>query len=173
LSDSKWPDAQAGFESGMGAVLAALSGINMISGPGMLDFESCQSVEKLVIDNEICGMVKRLVAGIAERESPLGLDIIRDLAAAGQVLDHAHTLRWYREEQFLASPIIDRQKSRTDSPIDPSAMIGRAAEHANRILAKHTIPDLPDDVRTALDEIALADARRCGMDALPASHTGG
>ena len=30
--------------------LAALSGINMISGPGMLDFESCQSTEKLIVE---------------------------------------------------------------------------------------------------------------------------
>ncbi|MFX1508481.1 MAG: trimethylamine methyltransferase family protein, partial [Promethearchaeota archaeon] len=37
LSDSKVPDSQAGFEAGMGALLAGLAGINMVSGPGMLD----------------------------------------------------------------------------------------------------------------------------------------
>ncbi|MFX1593977.1 MAG: trimethylamine methyltransferase family protein, partial [Promethearchaeota archaeon] len=42
LSDSKIPDSQSGFEAGMGALLAGLAGINMISGPGMLDFESTQ-----------------------------------------------------------------------------------------------------------------------------------
>ncbi|MCK4371773.1 MAG: trimethylamine methyltransferase family protein, partial [candidate division Zixibacteria bacterium] len=47
LSDAKLLDAQAGFETSMGATLAALSGINNISGPGMLDFESCFSLEKL------------------------------------------------------------------------------------------------------------------------------
>ena len=63
LSDSKLLDSQAGFETGMGAIIAALSGINVISGPGMLDFESCQSLEKIVVDNEICGMALRLVMG--------------------------------------------------------------------------------------------------------------
>ena len=43
LSDAKRLDAQAGLESSMGATLAALSGINNVSGPGMLDFESCHS----------------------------------------------------------------------------------------------------------------------------------
>ncbi len=38
LSDSKLLDAQAGLETGMGATLAALTGINSISGPGMMDF---------------------------------------------------------------------------------------------------------------------------------------
>jgi trimethylamine--corrinoid protein Co-methyltransferase len=40
LSDSKVVDAQAGFESGLGIILSALAGINVISGPGMLDIES-------------------------------------------------------------------------------------------------------------------------------------
>ncbi|MFH1812142.1 MAG: trimethylamine methyltransferase family protein, partial [Pseudomonadota bacterium] len=53
LSDAKALDAQAGLESSMGMTLAALSGINSVSGPGMLDFESCQSLEKLVVDDEI------------------------------------------------------------------------------------------------------------------------
>ncbi len=66
LSDSKVPDAQAGFEGGMGALLAGLAGINMIAGPGMLDFESTQSFEKLIIDNEIAGMVKRFTQGITD-----------------------------------------------------------------------------------------------------------
>ncbi|UCC99481.1 MAG: trimethylamine methyltransferase family protein, partial [Phycisphaerales bacterium] len=44
LSDAKLLDAQAGVESGIGAVLAVLSGINNVSGPGMLDFESCLSL---------------------------------------------------------------------------------------------------------------------------------
>ena len=69
LSDAKTLDAQAGLETGIGAILAALAGVNMVSGPGMLDFESCQSLEKLVIDNDICGMAKRLMRGISMSRS--------------------------------------------------------------------------------------------------------
>jgi hypothetical protein len=63
-SDSKLVDAQAGLESGISALLGALAGINMISGAGMLDFLACQSAEKLVVDAEAVGMVKRLLAGL-------------------------------------------------------------------------------------------------------------
>jgi trimethylamine--corrinoid protein Co-methyltransferase len=69
LSDTKTVDAQAGFESGIGIVLGALAGINVISGPGMLDFENCQSFEKLVIDDAICGMALRLMANPLSRYS--------------------------------------------------------------------------------------------------------
>ncbi len=81
LSDAKQLDSQAGLETAMGALLAALSGINSISGPGMLDFESCQSLEKLVVDNEICGMTYRLLQGIEPREDFPALPIFQELLA--------------------------------------------------------------------------------------------
>ena len=40
--------------------LTALAGINAVSGPGMLYFESCQSLEKVVFDAEACAMARRL-----------------------------------------------------------------------------------------------------------------
>ena len=63
-TDAKVVDAQAGMESGMSALVGALAGINMISGAGMIDFLACQSPEKLVIDAEAIGMVKRLLEGM-------------------------------------------------------------------------------------------------------------
>jgi len=53
ISDAKRPDSQAGLETGIGAVLAALAGINLITGAGMMNLETTQSLEKMVIDNEI------------------------------------------------------------------------------------------------------------------------
>ena len=68
MSDSKALDAQAGFESGTGYYLAALAGINSVSGPGMHYFESCQSPEKTVLDAELCRLARRLAAGIEVRD---------------------------------------------------------------------------------------------------------
>ena len=107
LSDSKLNDSQAGLETGIGAVLAVLAGVNVISGPGMLDFESCQSLEKLVIDNEICGMALRLVQGIEQRDEELALPLFEGFSAGTQFLTMPHTRRWYREEHIFPD-IIDR-----------------------------------------------------------------
>ena len=54
LSDAKILDMQSGFETGMGTLLAGIKGVNMISGAGMIDFETTQSIQKVVIDDEIC-----------------------------------------------------------------------------------------------------------------------
>ncbi|MCB0121412.1 MAG: trimethylamine methyltransferase family protein, partial [Caldilineaceae bacterium] len=58
LSDSKSLDAQAGAESFGSALLAALAGINSVSGPGMLDYVMLFSLPKLIFDNEICGQIQ-------------------------------------------------------------------------------------------------------------------
>ncbi len=108
LSDSKIPDAQSGLEAGMGALLGGLAGVNMISGPGMLDFESTQSIEKLIIDNEIVGMVKRLICGIKNYGEPFAMNILKDYGEREELLSHSTTLKLFRKEFFIVSPIIDR-----------------------------------------------------------------
>ncbi len=109
LSDSKTVDYQAGMESAMGAVIAALSGLNNVSGPGMLDFESCQSLEKLVLDNETCGMALRLVEGIELRDDPIvPLDLMREGIERKSFLSLAHTMKWFRKEVYYPDEVIDR-----------------------------------------------------------------
>jgi trimethylamine--corrinoid protein Co-methyltransferase len=167
MSDSKVVDAQCGLESSGGALLGALTGINMISGPGMLDFESCFSLEKLVIDAEIVGMAKRLVDGIAERETPLGLDIIRQVGHAGNFLTTRHTRRWFREELFIPSGVIDRDFRRnweTKGSLDTAA---RAHQRVEEVIAAYEPKSLPDHVARELEEITLRAARAAGMDSLP------
>jgi len=167
MSDSKVVDTQSGLESGMGAILGALTGINMISGPGMLDFESCFSLEKLVIDAEIAGMVKRLVAGIAERETSLGLDIIRQVGHAGSFLSTRHTRRWFREELFIPSPVIDRDFRRNWEAKGSLDAAARAHQRVEEVIAAYEPKALPDEVICELEAITLRAAQAAGMDQLP------
>ena len=97
MADTKIVDAQTGLESASGAILGALAGVNMMSGPGMMDFESCFSLEKLVIDAEIVGMAKRLVRGVDDTAEPLALDVMREVGHAGNFLKSKHTRRNFRK----------------------------------------------------------------------------
>ena len=54
-------DAQAGAETFGSALIAALAGVNSVSGPGMLDFLLVFSLPKLVFDDEMCGQALRFV----------------------------------------------------------------------------------------------------------------
>ena len=108
MSDSKFLDGQAGFESGTGTYLASLAGINSISRPGMLYFESCQSLEKLVFDAEVCAMARRLAAGIKVREDFPADALFEELIRQENLLTADHTLKYFRQEHHIPGPVIDR-----------------------------------------------------------------
>ena len=167
MSDAKLVDAQAGFESGIGAVLGALSGIDMISGPGMLDFESCFSLEKLVIDAEIVGMAKRLVTGIGERETPIALDIVRQVGHAGNFLRTAHTRHWFRQELFMPSPVVDRDFRKEWEAKGGADILERAHQRAEEMIAAYEPQHVPEEVRGELTAITGRAAIAVGMNHLP------
>lgn len=169
LSDAKTIDAQAGLESGIGAVLAALSGINVISGPGMLDFESCQSLEKLLVDHEICQMAYRLIEGIAQRDEPLALDLFAEITPNSQFLTLEHTRRWYREEHLFLR-LIDRTTYGDWVRAGKKRLAEKAHEEVEKLL-REAEPCLQDETKLAeLQKIMLREAKRFGLTSLPDLH---
>jgi trimethylamine--corrinoid protein Co-methyltransferase len=166
MSDTKVIDAQAGLESGMGAMAAALSGVNVVSGAGMLEFENCQSLEKLVIDNDICGMTKRLVTGIIPRKERLAEDLFGDLKDGQLFLTSPRTLEYMREEVSAPGSSIDRQPRELWQSKGGKDALAHAHDLVNELLAKHKPEPLPDDIRAELVRIMSAEARRHGMDRL-------
>jgi trimethylamine--corrinoid protein Co-methyltransferase len=166
-SDSKLIDAQAGFESGMSALLGALAGINMISGAGMLDFLRAQSLEKLVIDADIIAMVKRLLRGIEARDESLGAALIRAVGHHGEFLGQKHTLTWFAQEQYIPSEVVDRGSLTAWLNAGGKTTAERAHERVLSLLAAYRPRALSDDVRGALRHITHSTAQRFGMDRLP------
>jgi trimethylamine--corrinoid protein Co-methyltransferase len=166
LSDSKANDAQSGVETAMGAALAALAGVNVVSGPGMLNYESTQSLEKLCIDNEICGMAYRLIEGIAQREEPMALDHFKAYKPGDTFLSYPHTRQWYRREHTLPK-LMDRD------PYEAWVLAGRttAADKARRDvqdrIAKYALPPLADGLRKELRKIMSRYGRTQGLSRLP------
>ena len=153
LTDTKIPDGQAGFEAGMGALLGGLGGVNMISGPGMMDFESTQSVEKLIIDNEIIGMVKRLLRGIDDYGTPYASEILKDYEDKEELLSHPSTLKYFRKELFLPSPIIDRMTRDSWKQDGSKSVRKRAKERALRLAEKPSIKPIDESLVKELDRI--------------------
>jgi trimethylamine--corrinoid protein Co-methyltransferase len=164
MSDSKFLDGQAGFESGTGTFLAALAGINSISGPGMMYFESCQSLEKLVLDNEICGAARRLIAGIEPREGFPDDDLFDQLLREGTLLTAEHTLKHFRREHHIPGSAIDRTQIR-DASADYPGLRQRAHGQVRRHLREYRPPDvLSDDQVRRLTKVMAAAAGDFAID---------
>ncbi len=167
MSDAKVVDVQCGLESAGGAILAALAGVNMVSGAGMMDFESCQSYEKLVIDAEIIGMAKRLIGGIEARDEPIALDLMRKLGHRADYLAQTHTLKWFDKELYIPSAVIDRGSLEGWKRKGSKTAWARAQDRVNELLATYESAPISDDSRTDLRNIATKAAQRFGMDELP------
>jgi trimethylamine---corrinoid protein Co-methyltransferase len=138
-SDSKLVDAQAGMESARSAILGALSGINMISGAGMIESLACFSLEKLVLDAEGIASAQRLVRGIEPRGDTLALAAFAESGLSGEFLKLKETRAWFREEQQLPSFVIDRGSRVEGSQTDA---FSRAHTLVDELLADYRPPAL-------------------------------
>lgn len=167
-TDSKVVDVQAGLESGVGAMIGALSGINMISGSGMLDSLTCHSLEKLVIDAEGIAMAKRMLEGIKIHTETLATGFYDGINfKGGDFLKQRITMQLFQKEQHMPSAIIDRDSVRGWKESGGLDTFGRARQRVERLLASYTKPEL-DPVKLAeLHAFVFDLARQAGMDTLP------
>lgn len=152
LSDSKATDGQGSFESGMGILLSALSGVNIVSGPGMQASENCQSLEKLVLDNEYCGAAYRLLKGIRVDDVSLATELITKVGPGGHFLGERHTRENLRGEQYMPSSVLDRLSPDAWAKEGAKDSATRARERVQDILSKHTPEALPAGVESKLDD---------------------
>ena len=167
LSDSKVVDAQAGLETGMSGVVAQLAGINMISGAGALDFVSCISLEKLVVDNEICGMALRLDRGIDCSPEAMAVDLITQLGPGGDYLTTDHTFAWFKKEPYTPSQVIDRRDRNNWAAAGGKDAFGRAQERVQEILSNHQPEPLDETKAKELDRVTAAIMDKYGIANLP------
>ena len=166
-SDSKILDAQCGIESAGGTLLAALSGVNMVSGAGMIDFLRCQSYEKLVIDAEVIGMVSRILAGIQIHEHPIAVEHMRSSAHRADHLSKMHTLKWFQRELYIPSEVIDRGSLEAWVGKGAKTTFQRASERVEVLLKSYKPSPVSPELASELKAITLAAARKYGMNELP------
>ena len=108
LSDGKFLDAQAGGETFSSALLAAIAGVNSVSGPGMLDFVLTFSLPKLVFDNEVCGQALHFCRELKVADDLPTQGLVDELMKEDHLITAPHTLENWPKELYLTDPVIDR-----------------------------------------------------------------
>jgi len=148
-TESKLLDMQAGYEKTITLLLPALAGVNMIFYPGTMDHALTVSLESLVIDHEVCGMIDRIMKGIPVTEEKMGVDVIDKVGPGGHFLNQKHTMKHLREEHFLPK-LTDRDSHELWVEKGKRAIHERAREEVKRILAEHKPLPLEPDVEKEL-----------------------
>jgi trimethylamine---corrinoid protein Co-methyltransferase len=144
MSDSKWPDNQAGYEKGITVALAALAGANSVSETsGMMASLIGCSFESMVIDNDMLGMVQRTLRGIEVTDETLSYEVIKDVVEGpGHYLGHSQTLD-LMETEYLYPLIGDRTSPDQWEEAGRPDIVDQARERARALLSNH-YPDYID-----------------------------
>jgi len=152
MTDSKLPDQQAGYEKMVTLLLAAMGGCNYIHhAVGMITNMNCVSLEQAAIDDELVGMVKRVLRGINVTDEMLAVEAIERVGPGGHFLTDDHTIKFMRSEFFLpkVGDRRDRELWEEEGRLDTRA---RAAARVEQLLREHQPPGLPAEVDAALQE---------------------
>jgi len=137
LSDSKIPDAQAGWEKAYTTCLAIISGNNFIHhAAGMLESMLCIAHEQYIIDDEIIGQGCKLLEGINTDEDHLAYDAIKAVGPGGNYLASDHTLAHIRKEYFSGNGVSDKGSREDWIKAGSLSARDRAVSIAKNILAQ-------------------------------------
>ncbi len=161
-SDANSLDMQAGAEAMMSSLIAILAGASFVlHGAGELENTMAVSYEKILVDDEIIDMARRFARGMTVDTETLAVDVVKDIGCGphGQFLQHPHTFRHFKKEQFMPRLFVrdayskweERGKKRVEQ---------RAAERVEQLLAKHEPLPLPEDAQKGIDEIYEAVRKR-------------
>jgi trimethylamine--corrinoid protein Co-methyltransferase len=151
LSDGKFLDAQAGAETFGGALLAALAGVNSVSGPGMLDFVLAFSLPKLLFDDEMCGQALHFVRDTRPLGDLPAEPLVRRLLDDQHLITAEHTLEHWPRELYQTSPVVDRDNRESWARKGSKDLAQRACDEVERRLAAYraigTDPKLDAELR--------------------------
>ncbi len=142
LTDASYPDAQAGFESMLSLVTTLNSGIDFVlHAGGILSSYLAFSYEKFILDDEMCGMVRRLHQGIAVDEDTLAYDLIANVGPGGNYLMEMHTVKLCRKV-FWEPALCDRAGLEAWAAGGQQNVIARARQRWQKLVADHEDPPL-------------------------------
>jgi trimethylamine--corrinoid protein Co-methyltransferase len=150
LSDAKLPDAQAGFEAMMSQLMATLSGVHFVlHSAGILEGYMVSSYEKFVLDDEICGMCKRIKRGERADEDRLAFELIRQVGPGGEYLTQKHTFQNFRKEIY--ANLVEEKDTYANWQQKGALSIDRRANRKwKEILKAYQEPHLPAETDKAL-----------------------
>ena len=160
LSEAKEVDAQAGAETFGGALLAALAGVNSVSGPGMLDFLLVFSLPKLVLDDELCGQALRFTREVRPVDDLPTRSLVDQVLSEQHLIMADHTTANWPTELYMPGRVFDRDNRENWTTAGAPDANRRAVAEVERRLAAYeqveTDPALDVELRRIIGSGLIA-----------------
>ncbi len=146
------PDAQAGFEAGMGLILAQLMGANLVHDVGYLEGGKTGSLAFLTMCNDFMESARYIGAGTKISEDSLAVDVIDEVGPGGNYLTHTHTFDNFRQEIWTPK-LFNRLFYEMWEGQGSKSLADKAAESAKQIMVTHQPEPLEDRVLSGMQQI--------------------
>jgi len=166
VTDSKCFDIQNGIERYQTLLLAAQAGINYITCAGTYEATLVESLELLVIDDELVELITRVLEGIVVDEDSIGLDIIKKVATSQTpgmtFLSEKHTRKYMKRDLFMPiHKLFDRHRRTTWKKLGGKDILEIAREKVAQMLNNHKeyelSPAVEIELLTCIKEIEKRD----------------
>jgi len=152
VTESKCFDIQNGLERFMTLFFSASAGINYITCAGTYESSLSEALELLVIDDEICEMIKRGMKGINVNDETLAIEQIKKVVESEKpYLTLKHTAKNTRNEIFVPE-LMDRERRRKWSRSGAKDIMDRAKEKVDHILETQEGPGYSPEIDKKLKE---------------------
>ncbi len=135
LTDAKVPDIQAGGEKMLSNLLVAQAGADFVHlAAGMLDSGNAICFEQFIIDDEMIGMIYRLLQGIDVNAETLALDCIESVGPGGNFVLEDHTVDHMLDQYFYPQLCVRMPFDVWTREGEPT-VVSRAREQVRALLA--------------------------------------
>ena len=159
--DSKLCDAQAGFESLLTALPAALAGANLIYGSGMVDSGMALDYGKLLMDDEINRAIAYVVKGFEVNEETLSVKLIEEVGSKGNYLTHPSTFTHCKD--FMSPKLMNRETYESWTFKGETSLHERALEKARSVVENHRPEPISSQAQKEIDEIIRETEKELGV----------
>jgi len=150
---AKEPGAQSAYENALAMFMAYADGADLTFGTGLLDGSRILCLENIVVDDEVFGMVRRILRGVRVDDESLAVDLIKRMGFSGEYLFDRHTRAHVRE--LWQARLGETGSYDAWVQAGRRGVIDKAADRVREVLAAEPEP-FPDDLGREFDAIIQA-----------------
>ena len=152
-SDSHTYDEQQGAEKLFTAMCDYLAGADLIVNGGMYSSGVTASLEQLVIDDEISGVLRRFMEGIDFDPAKQAVEVIKEIGPGGEFLSSGHTVEYLRSGEHRLNELSLRLPLRKWTELGKPDLLSAARGRVHALMSGRGAEPLGRDIKKNISEI--------------------
>lgn len=133
-SDANAHDEQNAWEKTISMLCSICAGNDIIMNCGMFATGLTVSLEQLVLDDEISGIIKRLYRGITVNPETIAAQVIKQVGPRGNFFLEDHTLEFLRSDEFRENKVSNKKNYANWCQDGAPTVVQNAAQKVKEIL---------------------------------------